>query len=139
MKSKYAPLVKLKKKELDRAERELIRANNALASASDALERAYEILSQLSLVQSGTASELFRSHAMIQTQQESIERCQKALQEAHNNQNLMRELYKAATIEFEKFKYLEVEEAKAIMVKNKKEEAKMLDEIGTMIYTKEEK
>lgn len=139
MKSKYAPLVKLKKKELDRAERELIRANNALASATDALERSYHTLSQLSLVQSGTASELFSSHAMIQAQHGIIDECQKTLQDAYNNQNVMRENYKTATIEFEKFKYLEVEEAKAIMVKNKKEEAKMLDEIGTMTYTKEDK
>jgi hypothetical protein len=39
-------------------------------------------------------------------------------------------------VEFEKFNYLELQEIETMMAKVKYEEAKMLDEIGTMTYKK---
>lgn len=134
MKSKYAPLVKLKKKDLDRAERELIAANNTLADASDALERAYQTLSKLSLPTHGSVAELAQSQMMIQAQHTSIEQSKERLSEAQRQQIVMQERFKSAMVDYEKFKYLELQETQSAIAKIKREEAKMLDEIGIMTY-----
>ncbi len=136
-KSRYAPLVKLKKKSLDTAERALIGANNALSSASDKLNRAYEELSRMSLPTKGSVGEFTQATAMIHTQHQSIELCQQTLQSAQQHQNQMRERFKAAMMDYEKFKYLEVQEMNAQLKELKEQEAKMLDEIGTMTYKRE--
>lgn len=137
MKSKYVPLVKLKKKSLDTAERALIGANNALSSASDKLNRAYEELSRMSLPTKGSVGEFTQATAMIHAQHQSIEQCQQALQIAQQRQIQMRDRFKAAMIDFEKFKYLEVQEMNAHLKQLKDQEAKMLDEIGTLTYKRE--
>lgn len=136
-KSRYEPLVKLKKKSLDEAERALIAANNAVASASDRLSSAYETLATLHLPKSGSVRDLAQANLMIQTQHETIERCQQALAEAHERQRQMRERFHASRIEFEKFNYLDVQEVNAQIKKMKLHDAKMLDEIGTITYKRE--
>jgi flagellar export protein FliJ len=136
-KSRYAPLVKLKKKSLDTAERALIGANNELSSASDKLNHAYQELSLMTVPLRGTVGEFTQATAMIHAQHLSIEQCQTRLQTAQEKQVQMRERFKAARIDFEKFKYLEVQEMNANLKLLKDEEAKMLDEIGTMTYKRE--
>lgn len=137
MKSRYTPLVKLKKKDLDHAERDLIAANNALANASDALDHAYKTLLELSLPTHGTVAKLVQSQMIIQAQHTSIEQCRERLVTAEQQQLEMQNRFKSAMIDFEKFKYIELQEAQAAIAKIKKEEAKMLDEIGIMTYQKE--
>ncbi|MGA9045478.1 flagellar export protein FliJ [Sulfuricurvum sp.] len=137
MKSKYEPLVKLKKKSLDTAERALIGANNALSSASDKLNRAYEELSHMTLPTQGSVGEFTQATAMIHAQHQTIEYCQQTLQTAQHRQIQMRERFKEAMIDYEKFKYLEVQEMNAHLKQIKEQEAKMLDEIGTMTYKRE--
>jgi len=137
-KSRYEPLVKLKKKSLDSAERALIGANNELASATDKLKFSYEELSRMTLPTQGSVGEFTQATAMIHAQHQTIEQCQNRVQNAKFNQHQMRERYKAAMIDFEKFKYLEIQEMKARLKHLKAQEAKMLDEIGTMTYKKEE-
>ncbi len=136
-KSRYAPLVKLKKKSLDTAERALIGANNALSSASDKLNRSYEELSQMTFPTKGSVGEFTQATAMIHAQHQSIEEYQQALQRAEQHQVQMRERFKTARIDYEKFKYLEVQEMNAQLKLLKDQEAKMLDEIGTMTYKRE--
>ena len=137
-KSRYEPLVKLKKKSLDSAERALIGANNELASATDKLKFSYEELSRMTLPTQGSVGEFTQATAMIHAQHQTIEQYRNKVQVAKFNQHQMRERYKAAMIDFEKFKYLEIQEMKARLKHLKAQEAKMLDEIGTMIYKKEE-
>ncbi|MDP3465599.1 MAG: flagellar export protein FliJ [Sulfuricurvum sp.] len=137
MKSKYAPLVKLKKRELDHAEQNLISANNALMLASSELENAYSLLSSLELPTSGSMGELIQSQAIIQVQHYEIERCTDTLAKATQQQLQMQHQFKSAMIEYEKFNYLEIQETQAYSAKIKKEEAKMLDEIGVMTYKRE--
>lgn len=136
-KSRYEPLVKLKKKSLDSAERALIAANNSLSSASDKLNRAYEELSKMALPTQGSVGEFTQATAMIHAQHQSIEECQNALQAAQQRQEQMRERFKEAMIDYEKFKYLEVQEMNLHLKQLKDQEAKMLDDIGTMTYKRE--
>lgn len=137
MKSKYTPLVKLKKKELDRIESTLVRANNAFSTAADAVDDAYNLLSTLTLPVNGTVSELLQSQAMIQAQHAEIQRCLDAKAQAKAQQLQIQRQFKASMIEYEKFKYLEMQEIQAHTAKTKKEEAKMLDEIGVMTHKRE--
>jgi len=137
MKSKYAPLVKLKKKSLDGAERNLIAANNALSSASDKLSHAYTALSHMALPTKGSVGEFSQATAMIHAQHQTIEEYQRVFHDAQQKQILMRERFKVAQIDYEKFKYLEVQEMNAYAKMLKDKEAKMLDEIGTMMYKRE--
>jgi flagellar export protein FliJ len=136
-KSRYEPLVKLKKKGLDSAERALIGANNELTFASEKLSRSYEELSSMQLPTQGSVGEFTQATAMIHAQHLTIEECQNRLRSAQQKQHQMGERFKAARIEFEKFKYLEVEEMNAALKHLKAQEAKMLDEIGTMTYKRE--
>lgn len=137
MKSKYTPLVKLKKRDLDHAERDLVSANSTLALASMALDNAYILLQSLGLPTSGTVSEFTQSQMLIQAQHYEIEQCAHNLVKAQQNLSQMQQRFKNAMIEYEKFKYLELQETQAYSVKIKKEEAKMLDEIGVMTYKRE--
>jgi flagellar export protein FliJ len=137
-KSRYEPLVKLKKKSLDTAERALIGANNELTFASEKLKHSYEELSHMTLPTQGSVGEFTQATAMIHAQHQTIEQCQNRVQIAKFNQHQMRERFKAAMMDFEKFKYLEIQEMKARLKHLKAQEAKMLDEIGTMTYKKEE-
>jgi flagellar export protein FliJ len=137
VKSKYTPLVKLKKRDLDHAERDLISANSTLTLASIALDNAYLLLQSLGLPTSGTVSEFTQSQILIQAQHYEIEQCALNLAKAQQNLSQMQQRFKNAMIEYEKFKYLELQETQAYSVKIKKEEAKMLDEIGVMTYKRE--
>lgn len=138
-KSRYASLVKLKKRDLDTAERDLIAANNRVAAASAQLDAAYETLRLLNLPQEGSVRELFQSNALIQMQHETIENAKAVLNNALSAQQHQRELYNRARADHEKFKYLEVEEQNAQIRKLKDQEAKILDEIGTMMHKREKK
>ncbi|MDD5052247.1 MAG: flagellar export protein FliJ [Sulfuricurvum sp.] len=136
-KSRYEPLVKLKKKSLDNVERALIAANNMLSCASDKLNHSYEELSRMHLPSQGTVGEFSQATAMIHAQHLSIDQYRSALELAEQEQRYMRERFKEAMIEYEKFKYLEVQELNAKMKLMKAQESKMLDEIGTMMYKSE--
>jgi hypothetical protein len=137
MKSKYTPLVKLKKKELDRIERDLIGANNSVKLATTLREEAYALLQSLSLPSSGSISQFTQAQMLFQAQHQEIENCNLNLAKAQHYQLLIQQQFKAAMIEYEKFKYLEMQEQQAYSVKIKKEEAKMLDEIGVMTHKRE--
>ena len=136
MKSRYEPLVKLKKQALDKAEQALMGANNEVTFSDTALDNAYAQLSFLISPQNGSIGELFQAQMIAQAQHREIESCRLRADQARVNQDRAREAFRFSRIEFEKFNYLEVQEIKAMVEKVKYEEAKMLDEIGTMTYKK---
>lgn len=137
MKSKYTSLVKLKKKELDKCEHEVIQANLGFSNATTALEDAYVLLATLSLPSGGTVAELLQAQSMIQTQHEIIAQCTNMLALAKAHQLQTQRHFKKAMIEYEKFNYLQMQELDAHKLKIKKEEAKMLDEVGVLTYKSE--
>lgn len=136
-KSRYEPLVKLKKKALDAAERALIAANNALSDASDKLSHGYEELSRMHVPTKGSVGEFTQATAMIHAQHQAIDTARQLLQQAQERQAQIREQFKAAMIDYEKFKYLEVQEMNEKIKQLKAQESKFMDEIGTMTYKRE--
>lgn len=137
MKSKYTPLVKLKKKELDKCEQEVIKANRTFQDATNTLEDSYLFLATLSLPSSGSIRELLQMQSMVAVQHLTIEQNTQALVMAKAHQLQTKRQFKKAMIEYEKFNYLQIQELEAHKAKIKKEEAKMLDEIGVIAYKSE--
>jgi len=136
-KSRFAPLVKLKKKSLEQAERALVAVNNEVADATGRVERAYDILSTLSLPASGSVHELSQANLLIQMQHSLIEQSKENLSSLQQKRDRMRQEFHEARIEYEKFKYLEIREMNEKIKQMKATDAKLLDEIGTMMYKKE--
>lgn len=137
--TRYSPLVRLKKKSLDEAERQLVTVNNEAAAAAEKLKKAYSFLSTLSLPEYGTAGSLRQAQMMIQAQHNVIEQCTQMMKILQEKQEAVRKKFQNERIEYEKFKYLEVEEVNAHIKKMKTIDAKLLDEIGTMIHKREKK
>jgi flagellar biosynthesis chaperone FliJ len=136
MKSRYEPLVKLKKQALDKAEQALVNANNEVILSDTALGNAYQQLSLLTPPQNGSIGELIQAQMIAQAQHREIEVCRLRVDRARINQDRARETFRFSRIEFEKFNYLELQEIESMVRQAKYEEAKMLDEIGTMTYKK---
>ncbi|MDP1785440.1 MAG: flagellar FliJ family protein [Sulfuricurvum sp.] len=136
MKSRYESLVKLKKKALEKAEQMLMNANSDVTANDAALISAYNELSSLVSPKNGPISEFFQAQLMVQAQYREIEECRAQVERARVSQQAAREAFSLSRIEFEKFNYLEVQEIESMIAKVKYEEAKMLDEIGTMMYKK---
>jgi len=137
MKSRSEPLVKLKKKALDKAEQQLMTANSEVTLSDAVLHNAYAELSSLESPLNGPIGELFQAQMILQAQHREIQACRLRVDRARTNQHIAREAFRLSRIEFEKFNYLELQEVEAMIAKVKYEEAKMLDEIGTMTYKKE--
>ncbi|MDP3302056.1 MAG: flagellar FliJ family protein [Sulfuricurvum sp.] len=136
MKSRYEPLVKLKKQALDKTEQQLLNANTEVTLSDTALRNAYAQLSTFESPSNGPIGELLQAQMILQAHHREIETCRLRVERAGMNQHAAREAFRLSRIEFEKFNYLEVQEVEAMMAKAKQEEAKMLDEIGTITYKK---
>ncbi|MDD2356904.1 MAG: flagellar export protein FliJ [Thiovulaceae bacterium] len=136
MKTRYTPLLKLKKNELDKCERELQKANHTLLSAKNSLHDAYLLLATLELPCSGTIQEMLSARSFISTQREIVKDKKNWVEFAQEQVTLAIGKLKLSNIEYEKFKYLDFEEIKKIIQLRTLQEAKDLDEIALMTHNK---
>ncbi|WP_238374815.1 flagellar export protein FliJ [Sulfurimonas denitrificans] len=134
MKSRFTPLVKIKKNSMQSSERFLQRANNNLNSAISALELSYNSLKDLGSPQKGAMREMLATRALLDSQREIINHNKEWIAFAKNQVTQAKEQLKIDMIEYEKFKYLELQEIKAELKKMNAKEAKDLDEIALMTY-----
>ncbi len=139
MKTRYTPLLKLKKNELDRCERELQKANQAVLSAASSLEEAYVLLETLQLPQKGTIKEMLSANSFITAQREVVEDKKSWVSFAKHQAEVAVLKLKTSNVEYEKFKYLDFEEIKKLIKLREIKESKDLDEIALMTYNKKEK
>ena len=138
MKTRYTPLLNLKKNELDRCERELQKANQVVLSATSSLDEAYLLLETLQLPQKGTIKEMLSANSFISRQREIVEDKKNwVLFAEHQTESAVSKL-KLSNIEYEKFKYLDFEEIKKLVKLRALKESKDLDEIALMTYNKKE-
>lgn len=134
MKTRYTALVSVKKNALDTSERFFQRASTDLANASKELELSYKTLQDLDTPKAGSIGSLLASRVLLASQRDVIEHnkewlafAQKQLQEAQNR-------LKKDMIEYEKYKYLELEEVKKVLQEEKIKEAKRLDEVASITF-----
>lgn len=110
-----------------------MRSNGILKSASDALELSYKQLDELEEPAGGSFAELIASRLLLNSQREQISHNKEWKSFAQNQVLAAQAKVKEASIEFEKFNYLEVDELKKLKAQQAKQEAKDLDEIALML------
>jgi flagellar biosynthesis chaperone FliJ len=135
VKSRFTPLVKIKKSAMQRSEQFMQRANVNLNSASTALELSYGSLKNVDSPQKGSMSEMLASRALLASQREVINHNKGWVAFAKNQVIQAKTQLKTDMIEYEKFQYLELQEIKAELKKISVKEAKDLDEIALITYT----
>ncbi len=136
MKTRYSPLVKLKKSTMDKSERVVQKANADLNSAVVALELSYNSLDDIKTPTTGNMNDLLASRSLLSSQRGLIEHNKDWLTFAKKQVSSAKEQLKLDMVEYEKFKYLEFQEIKKMQYKIKTKESKELDEIALMTYDK---
>jgi flagellar export protein FliJ len=139
MRTRYSSLVKLKKSTMDKSERAVSKANANLNSASIALEISYNSLNEIESPSSGTIADMLASRTLLESQRGLIQHNQEWVQFAKSQVDNAREQLKLDMIEFEKFKYLELQEMKKALKEKKIQESKDLDEIALMTFSNNDK
>jgi flagellar export protein FliJ len=139
MRTRYSSLVKLKKSTMDKSERAVSKANANLNSASMALEISYNSLNDIESPSSGTIADMLASRTLLESQRGLIQHNQEWVQFAKSQVDNAREQLKLDMIEFEKFKYLELQEMKKALKEKKIQESKDLDEIALMTFSNNNK
>jgi len=136
MKSRFSSLVILKKNITDKSERVVQKANAEVNNASVALESSYISLQNMHSPQSGKMNDFRAQRTLLDSQRALIKHNQEWVAYTKKQAYLAKEQLKSDMIEYEKFKYLELEEIKKILLKQKRQEAKDLDEVALMTFAK---
>ncbi|MBU0719781.1 flagellar export protein FliJ [bacterium] len=124
---------------MDKSERVLQKANADLNSAATALEISYSSLGEIESPLSGTITQLLASRTLFSSQRDIIKHNQEWVHFAKNQVFQAKEQLKSDMIQYEKFKYLELQEIKKIIDKQKVQEVKELDEIASITHTRNKK
>jgi len=135
MTSKFTAIVRIKKSVMQKAESLLAQARNAIRENKSKIENIKQELHSVIVPKSGTISkmrqmQLYKERYRAALNVEQWRLSQNKLLE----QNRRAELAEAMR-EHEKFKFLESDDIEKQVLKLKKEEAKMLDEVGSITYT----
>ena len=139
MKTRFSSLVTLKKSTMNKSERVVQSANADLNSATMALQISYNSLDDIQTPQNGTMSKMLASRSLFSSQRGVIQQNKEWVSFAKTQVESAKEQLKLDMIEQEKFKYLELQEIKKMIKKIKLQEAKDLDEVALMTYSKKEK
>ena len=139
MKTRYTSLVSVKKNIMQKSERVVQNANANLSSAYIALEASSKELEHIQLPLSGKITLLLASRTLLDSQRSIIRHNEEWIEFAKKELIDAKEQLKIDMIEFEKFKYLELQEIKEILKKRKIQEAKDLDEIALMTHARNNK
>jgi len=135
-KSKFTPLLKLKKQTISAKEQTLMQCNNNITIKQKEIDQNQEDMLNLSLPTQGN----FALYSYTQEQKRVITIFAKQLKKEEEwlkakKINIQNEL-KYLEIEYEKFNYLHQNEVDKKIEKLKKEEAKMLDEVAIIGYNR---
>jgi len=138
MKTRFTSLVKLKKNTMQKSERVVQKANADLNSAAMALQISYDSLKDVDPPKFGTMGDFLASRTLLDSQRGIIKHNSAWVGFAKNQVNKAKEQLKLDMIDFEKFKYLELQEIKKEVKKKKIQEAKDLDEVALMTYSRKD-
>ncbi len=139
MKTRYSPLVSVKKNIMQHSERVLQGANSNLHSAQEALKTSLLELHTIKTPQTGNIQEFLSARTLLDAQRSLISHNQEWIHYALHEIKEAKQQLKKDSIEYEKFNYLELEEIKKILKKKRMREAKDLDEVALMTYEMKQK
>ena len=134
MKTRYSPLVSVKKNIMQKSEQALQSANANLNTASEALKISLLELHTIETPQTGNIQEFLSARTLLDAQRSVITHNEEWIAFAQKEIVEAKEKLKQDSIEYEKFNYLELEEVKRILNEIKLKEAKELDEVALMTY-----
>lgn len=134
--SKFTPIVKLKKEELDRVQRELSVINFKIQAVQAEHLQIKTAMLGIGKPQSGQAA-LFRQYAYEhQSMQNLLHQKELQLHQLMSEQNRVQHEVNTAFQEFEKFSYLHAQEEKQRILHIKRLEANQLDEVAQMTFNR---
>jgi len=136
MKTRFSSLVSVKKDSMQKSERVVKKANQNLQNAQEALSESLQQLQEIAPPQEGVISDFLANRTLLDAQRTLIKHNEEWVAYARQELFNAQEELKHAMIEYEKFKYLEVEEIKKILDARKLQERKDLDEVALMTYEK---
>jgi flagellar biosynthesis chaperone FliJ len=139
MKTRFSSLVAIKKNKMQKSERVLQQANSNLQNASNALGESLEALSEIHTPQEGSMAQFLANRSLLDSQRLLIEHNEAWVAYAQKEVNDAKEQLKRDMIEYEKFKYLELQEIEKVLKAQKIQEAKDLDEVALVTHGKKTK
>ncbi len=134
MHTRFTQLVKYKNNEMQQCEQKLFQANNDLLQAKERLQQSYEVLHQLKVPQQGDMESLLQARLTFSMQRRVIQVHTHQVEEKNLSVQQAKKALKASLMEYEKFQYLEAEQIKKIIKKQKMEESKSLDEAALQTF-----
>ncbi|HED8510597.1 TPA: flagellar FliJ family protein [Campylobacter upsaliensis] len=140
MKSKFNAVIKVKKQQLDKAQTDLNAALQRQKENEGLLGLAREELLNLSTLKGQISSEELRANVFMEgVAREALARAKEKVELSHKEVNHYQFLYKKAHLDYEKIKYLQSEELKAMQKAMQKAEEKFLDELAISRFLKKDK
>lgn len=140
MKSKFNAIIKVKKQQLDKAQTNLNAALQRQKENEKLLGLAREELLNLSTLKGQISSEELRANVFMEgVAREALARAKEKVELSHKEVNHYQFLYKKAHLDYEKIKYLQSEELKAMQKAMQKAEEKFLDELAISRFFKKDK
>ncbi len=139
MKSKYSQVVKIKKQELDKAENNLAAAKARQRANEAALSKANADYLGINLPKSGSVALLKQGLELKNIAKNVQDAAKEMVQRSKHECSHYQHLYKDAHLNYEKLKYLETEDFKAMQKAIAKAEQKALDDIATSKFFRERK
>ncbi|EAH8337204.1 flagellar export protein FliJ [Campylobacter upsaliensis] len=140
MKSKFNAVIKVKKQQLDKAQTDLNAAQQRQKENERLLGLAREELLNLSTLKGQISSEELRANVFMEgVAREALARAKEKVELSHKEVNHYQFLYKKAHLDYEKIKYLQSEELKAMQKAMQKAEEKFLDELAISRFFKKDK
>ena len=141
MKTKFSPILKVKNLDVEKLENEIVKLNNQKKSLHEDIKALHEELENSKTPISGDISLLKMQYFQNDYINQSITLKLQNIKFLEDQIKSTELLLKKAMLEYEKIKHLHELEIKKILQELKKQEAKDLDEIGTLLFSlkKEEK
>lgn len=137
--TKFTQIVKIKKQALEKIEINLTKSRNKLSMLKNELNDLLDQISNHKFPKKGSSIEINSNLAIIKIYNDQKNDLSEKINLTNKEIMHFEHLYKNAYLDYEKIKYLEEEEIKKIILKAKKQEQLMLDEIATQrfAYSKE--
>ena len=134
MNSKFTPIVKVRKQQMDRIETLLAKARYKKQEISAKLEATCKEIAQMEVPKEGsiTLMSFFReSLAILRKEKDDLER---RLKISTDEVTQLQDKYKRALREYEKIKYLEEQDFEKWIKKLNRQEQLDMDEVSTMLF-----
>jgi len=136
LKTKFSPIVKIRKNELEKIQKVISAINNNIAKKEEEILLFEQNYTNLETPISGNISELNVYNMQINIQRNKLKNLQLQLNGLILQKEETTELLRLANIEYEKIKYLEQEIIDEKLLFIKKQEDKEMDEIAIMLFDK---